>query len=93
MSVKTNKFLKNFKTLSEDKALEVLASLTEKEIDELCEGADKLDDETKQNLVEMLDRIPDAEEGTEELAEDDIETAAGQTIKSKTGMIATLLVQ
>jgi hypothetical protein len=86
MTVKTTKFLKNFQTLSEDKALEVLASLTEKEIEELCEGADKLDSESKQKLIEMLDSIPDEE--SEELNEDDIETAAGQTIVSKTGMIA-----
>lgn len=83
MSGKVSKFLKNFKTLSEDKAIEVLDSLNEQEIESLCESANKLDEETKVKLVEMLDKL------SEKVEEPVItETAAAETLSSKTNVLA-----
>lgn len=82
MSAKTKKFLRNIETITEDEAITTLASLTEKEIEELCKDAEALDEESREKLLSLLEAVP------EELDEDAAETAAGQTIKSKTGMIA-----
>ena len=87
MSVKTKKFLKNVGTISEDEALVVLSSLTEAELEELCVDAEKLGEETREKLVALLESLPE-EEAEDELTEDNIDTPAGKTIVTKTGMIA-----
>lgn len=88
MSFKTEKFLKSISTITEEKAFETLSSLSEKEIEELCESADSLSSENKQKLLDLLALISD-ENAETDIKEDDIATDAGQTIKSKTGMMAS----